>query len=310
MLDRINALITSDVTDIYIGGAGIWVQRDGGATRADIHLTESQVRELAIKLVNLGGRHIDDASPCVDVRLAEGVRVHAVLSPVSIGGTEISIRVPRPDFQRLHDWVSAGDISPAMAERLRDVVKQRQTVLVSGATGAGKTALLASLMSEVESHQRIITIEDVAELKIQHPRCVGLEVRQPNTDGRGEISIADLVRHSLRMRPERLIVGECRGAEVVDMLRAFTTGHSGGGTTLHANTLSEVAVRIDSLGALAGMSSPAIARLASSAIDVIIHIQNDAGRRRMSLGRFVVENGILCVVRDSEPALRDATHVA
>jgi pilus assembly protein CpaF len=298
VLEQINALIDADVTDVFIGSAtGVWLQRPKGVSRAPLNFTEEQVREFAVSLIDLGGRHIDDAMPCVDVRLGGGVRVHAVLSPVSVHGTEISIRFPSGAIRSLEDWVCGGGLSSEAASRLKFAVEARHTILVSGATGAGKTSLLSCLMSAVDHGERIITIEDVAELQISHPRCVGLEVRQANTDGRGEISVADLVRQSLRMRPERLVVGECRGAEVVDMLRAFTTGHAGGGSTIHANSMSDVAVRLDSLAALAGMDSEALARLATAAIDLVIHISCDAGIRHVTVGKLVVVDGILRAVQ-------------
>lgn len=297
MLDHINALLDDDVTDVFISASsGVWVQRGAVASRSTLELTEAQTRELAVRLVDWGGRHIDDASPCVDVRLDGGVRVHAALAPVSVRGTEISIRLPTRSVSTLSDWLSSGGMSRDVSERLHRAVAMSETLLISGATGAGKTALLACLMSEVPSEQRIITIEDVAELQIEHPRVVGLEARQPNTDGRGEITIAELVRQSLRMRPERLVVGECRGPEVVDMLRAFTTGHSGGGSTIHANSLGDVAVRLDSLAALAGMSSSALARLAHAAIDLVVHIDVVEGIRQVSLATLVVRDGVLVAV--------------
>lgn len=297
MLDHINALLDDDVTDVFISASsGVWVQRGAVGSRSTLELTEAQTRELAVRLVDWGGRHIDDASPCVDVRLDGGVRVHAALAPVSVRGTEISIRLPTRSVSTLRDWVSSGAMSRDVCERLQRSVAVRETLLISGATGAGKTALLACLMSEAPGEQRIITIEDVAELQIEHPRVVGLEARQPNTDGRGEISIAELVRQSLRMRPERLVVGECRGPEVVDMLRAFTTGHSGGGSTIHANSLGDVAVRLDSLAALAGMSSSALARLAHAAIDLIVHIDVVEGIRQVSLATLVVRDDVLVAV--------------
>lgn len=297
MLDHINALLDDDVTDVFISASsGVWVQRGAVASRSTLELTEAQTRELAVRLVDWGGRHIDDASPCVDVRLDAGVRVHAALAPVSVRGTEISIRLPTRSVSTLSDWLSSGGMSRDVCERLQRAVARSETLLISGATGAGKTALLACLMSAVPGEQRIITIEDVAELQIEHPRVVGLEARQPNTDGRGEISIAELVRQSLRMRPERLVVGECRGPEVVDMLRAFTTGHSGGGSTIHANSLGDVAVRLDSLAALAGMSSSALARLAHAAIDLIVHIDVVEGIRQVSLATLVVRDDVLVAV--------------
>lgn len=297
MLKEINALIDDSVTDVFVNAStGVWLQRDHDRERATVTLSESSVRDLAVGLIELGGRHIDDATPCVDVRLGGGVRVHAVLAPISVGGTEVSIRLPRASTLTLDAWTADGTITMVQLAKLKQWIDQRSTFLICGATGAGKTALLAALMSEVVTNQRIVTIEDVAELHIRHPRCVRLETRQHNADGRGEISIAELVRQALRMRPDRLVVGECRGAEVVDMLRAFTTGHSGGGSTIHASSLTDVAVRLDSLAALAGMKPASMARLAPSAIDVVVHLSYDAGVRSVTFARLINDHGVLRAV--------------
>jgi pilus assembly protein CpaF len=296
MLERINALIDVDVTDVLISASnGVWVQRDGSAERAALTLTEQQARRLAIELIDLGDRHIDDATPCVDVRLDGGVRVHAVLAPVSVGGTEISIRIPNARALALSEMVTRGEMSRALEVFLGEAISAKLTFLISGSAGAGKTTLLGALMSAVPDGERLISIEDVAELRIEHPRRVSLEARQANTEGRGAISIADLIATALRMRPDRLIVGECRGAETIDMLRAFTTGHAGGGSTIHANSLEDTATRLDSLGALAGMPSTALARLACAAIDLVVHIDRTEAGRRVSVGRLRVDGGVLAV---------------
>ena len=296
MLDKINALIDDDVTDVSVSAAnGVWVQRDAGASRSELELSEHEVRQLAINLIDMGGRHIDEANPCVDVRLQDGVRVHAVLAPLSVGGTEISIRVPSLQILNLDDLLRAGVLTATQHSFLAQSVHDRQTIMVTGSAGAGKTTLLAALMSLVRPSERIISIEDVAELRISHPRHVSLETRQANSEGRGEISAAELIRQSLRMRPDRLIIGESRGREVLDMLRAFTTGHSGGGTTLHANSLEDVPVRLDSLGALAGMEPSALARLAHSAIDLIVHIDRLGSDRKLTIGRFELDGEWLAI---------------
>jgi pilus assembly protein CpaF len=297
MLEAINALIDDDVTDVLIGSlSGVWLHRPSGVTRAPLTLTEIQARSLAVQLIDMGGRHLDDASPCVDVRLGDGVRVHAALAPVSVGGTEISIRLPARAPLTLNNFAGNGTLTVAQLALLNAAVDSRLTFLVSGSAGAGKTTLLGALMSSVPMSQRIITIEDVAELRVEHARRVALETRQANSEGRGALDIAELIRQSLRMRPDRLVVGECRGAEVVDMLRAFTTGHSGGGSTIHANSLEEVAVRLDSLGALAGMAPEALARLAAAAVDLVVHIEQDAASRRIRIGRLTVTGGVLEVL--------------
>lgn len=296
MLEHINALIDADVTDVLISAPnGVWVQRDGSVERTGLNLTEEQVRRLAIELIDLGDRHIDDATPCVDVRLDGGVRVHAVLAPVSVGGTEISIRIPNARALTLSELVASGVVSRAVEAFLGEAISAKLTFLISGSAGAGKTTFLGVLMSTVPEGERLISIEDVAELRIKHPRRVSLETRQANTEGRGAISIANLIETALRMRPDRLIVGECRGAETIDMLRAFTTGHAGGGSTIHANSLDDTATRLDSLGALAGMPSTALARLACAAIDLVVHIDRSDVSRRVTVGRLHVEGGVLVV---------------
>lgn len=296
MLERLNSLIDDDVTDVLIGSAsGVWVQRGVRLARDDWVLTEAETRSLAVTLVDAGGRHIDDATPCVDVRLPGGVRVHAVLAPVSVGGTEISIRVPTRTPIRLESLLAGGVLTQGQATFLETAVKSKLTFLITGSAAAGKTTLLGALMSRVDEQERIVTIEDVAELRLEHPRVVTLETRQANVEGRGGIDIAELIRQSLRMRPDRLVVGECRGTEVIDMLRAFTTGHGGGGSTLHANSLEDVSVRLDSLGALAGLQSDFLSRLARTAIDVVIHVEADASGRRMKFGRLISEEGSLRV---------------
>jgi pilus assembly protein CpaF len=297
MLAAINALIDDDVTDVLIGSAsGVWLQRATGATRAQLELSEEQARALAVQLIDMGGRHLDDASPCVDVRLGDGVRVHAALTPVSVSGTEISIRLPHRRRLSLDDFVIHGVLTQPQLALLRSAVDSRLTVLISGSAGAGKTTFLGAMMSCIPSTERIITIEDVAELRINHDRRVALETRQANSEGRGAIDIAELIRQSLRMRPDRLVVGECRGAEVVDMLRAFTTGHSGGGSTIHANSLEDVAVRLDSLGALAGITSEAMARLAAAAIDLVVHISQTGSQRQVEIGRVKARGGVLEII--------------
>ena len=297
MLAAINALIDDDVTDVLIGSAsGVWVQRASGVSRASLELSEQQARSLAVQLIDMGGRHLDDASPCVDVRLGDGVRVHAALAPVSVSGTEISIRLPTRKRLALADFVTDGLLTPAHLALFQSAIESRLPILVSGSAGAGKTTFLGALMSSVPTAERIITIEDVAELRIDHDRRVALETRQANSEGRGALDIAELIRQSLRMRPDRLVVGECRGAEVVDMLRAFTTGHSGGGSTIHANSLEDVAVRLDSLGALAGIGSDAMARLATAAIDLVVHIGQADSRRHVEIGRVKVVGGVLEVI--------------
>jgi len=288
-----------DVTDVFLNGAsGLFVDRGDGARpvtgwRAD----EEEVRDLAVTLIALGGRHIDDATPCVDVRLAGGIRVHAVLPPVCADGTTISLRVPRRTLAGLTDLERAGMFDHRGGERLAGLVADRANLLVTGAAGTGKTTLLAALLGAARPEERIVTIEDVAELRIDHPHHVRLEARQPNLEGAGGIDLARLVREALRMRPDRLVVGECRGAEVRELLSALNTGHDGGAGTLHANGLADVPARLEALGALAGLGDGALARQVVSAIGWIVHLSRgaDGGRHVAGLGRPRLEDGRLGV---------------
>lgn len=280
------------VTDLFVNGAaGLFVDRGAGIVPArEWRATEEEVRELAVALIGAGGRHIDDAAPCVDVRLDGGIRVHAVLPPIAPEGSVISIRVPRLEIATLDDLRRTGMFGDGTRRRLGEAISARVNLLVSGAAGAGKTTLLAALLAEAPDEERIVTIEDVAELRIAHPHHVRLEARQPNIEGTGGIGLARLVREALRMRPDRLVVGECRGDEVRELLSALNTGHDGGAGTVHANGLHDVPARLEALGALAGLDDRALARQAASAIGLVLHVERDAGgaRRIAAAGRPVV----------------------
>lgn len=280
------------VTDLFVNGAaGLFVDRGAGAVAArEWRATEEEVRDLAVSLIGHGGRHIDDAAPCVDVRLDGGIRVHAVLPPVAPEGTAISIRVPRLTEPSLDDLRRAGMFDDTVQRTLADAIARRANLLVTGAAGAGKTTLLAALLGQAPDHERIVTIEDVAELRIAHPHHVRLEARQPNLEGAGAIGLARLVREALRMRPDRLVVGECRGDEVRELLSALNTGHDGGAGTVHANGLHDVPARLEALGALAGLDDRALARQVTSAIDLVLHVERgrDGIRRVAAIGRPAV----------------------
>ncbi|PPG20963.1 TadA family conjugal transfer-associated ATPase [Rathayibacter toxicus] len=282
-----------DVTDLFVnGGCGLWVDRGGGAVREKSWtLDATGVRRLAIALVAAGGRHVDEASPCVDVRLRHGVRVHVVLPPVATGGTLISVRVPRSESWTLNDLHTAGMLDDDDRLLLRRAVSARWNLLVTGAGGSGKTTLLAALLGCALPQERIIVIEDVGELRPTHPHVVSLESRQPNLEGAGGIGLARLVREALRMRPDRLVLGECRGSELRELLSALNTGHDGGAGTLHANSLTDVPARLEALGALAGLGWEAIARQTVSSIDLVLHLERSGGRRHLaSFGRFSLDS--------------------
>ncbi|AZC14573.1 TadA family conjugal transfer-associated ATPase [Microbacterium sp. ABRD28] len=289
VLDAFSPFIDDpDVSDVFVNGAqGLFVDRGAGPRRADGWCAgEEEVRDLAVHLIGAGGRHIDDATPCVDVRLEGGIRVHAVLPPISPEGTLISLRIPRLGTPTLDDLAATGMFDPPAQRALERLVARRANLLVSGAAGAGKTTLLAALLSAAPAEERIVTIEDVAELRLSHPHHARLEARQANLEGAGEIALARLVREALRMRPDRLVVGECRGAEVRELLSALNTGHDGGAGTVHANGLGDVATRLEALGALAGLGDHALARQVTSAIDVVLHVERSgSGRRLAGAGR-------------------------
>lgn len=292
-------LVDPEVTDVFVNGTqGLYVDRGAGAERVPAwDLDDEAVRELAVGLIALGGRHLDDATPCADVRWEHGVRVHAVLPPIACTGATISIRLPGTDMADLDELGRRGTFDATTGSLLEQLVDTRANVLVTGATGAGKTTLLAALLGRVPVSERIVTIEDVAELRIAHPHHVRLEARQANLEGVGGIALGRLVREALRMRPDRLVVGECRGEEVRELLTALNTGHDGGAGTVHASGVADVPARLEALGALAGMDDRALARQAASAIGAIVHIERgvDGVRRVTGIARPVVHGDRLGV---------------
>ncbi|MCP2371184.1 pilus assembly protein CpaF [Agromyces terreus] len=289
---------SADVTDLFVNGAaGLWVDRGRGAEhRPEWVAEESVVRALAVRLIAKGGRHIDEATPAVDVRLGRGIRIHAVLPPLAAEGTLLSVRIPRPGGFTLDSLVRAEAIDAEGARILREAVASRKNLLVTGAGGTGKTTLLAALLAEAPPHERIVVIEDVAELQIAHPHVASLEARQANIEGTGRVGLDALLREALRMRPDRLVVGECRGAELRELLSALNTGHDGGAGTLHANSLGDVAARLEALGSVAGMPPAAVARQAASAFDLVVHLERVDGRRRVAgIGRLRLDGEALAV---------------
>jgi pilus assembly protein CpaF len=286
-------LATDSITDLFVNGAnGLWIDDGSGLVRAPHwRADERALRDLAVQLISLGGRHIDEATPCVDVRLDDGVRVHAVLPPISTSGTLLSIRVPRRERFRLADLAERGMLTPSQNELLRDAISERVNLLITGAGGSGKTTLLSAILGEAAPTERIVAIEDVAELRVEHPHFIALESRQANLEGAGELGVQRLLREALRMRPDRLVVGECRGAEIRELLGALNTGHDGGAGTLHANSLTDVPARLEAVGALAGLSASAIGRQAVSAIGLIVHLEHRRGVRRVAgMGRLGLDS--------------------
>ncbi|HZC27056.1 MAG TPA: TadA family conjugal transfer-associated ATPase [Actinopolymorphaceae bacterium] len=273
------------VSDVLVHGPRqVWVDRGGGLEPASVSFDgDAAVRRLAQRLAMSAGRRLDDATPFVDARLGDGTRFHAVLAPVSAGGTCISLRVPRRRAFAIDELVSEGSVPVAGASLLRRMVAARLAFLVSGGTGVGKTTLLAALLSLAPVDERLVLVEDANELMPDHPHVVRLEARPPNVEGAGEITLRTLVRQALRMRPDRLVVGEVRGPEVVDLLAALNTGHEGGCGTLHANSASEVPARVEALGVAAGLDRAAVHSQLAAAVDAVLHlVRGRDGRRRVA----------------------------
>jgi pilus assembly protein CpaF len=239
------------------------------------------------KIVSAVGRRIDETSPMVDARLADGSRVNAIIPPIAVDGPSLSIRRFSVEKLELEDLINLKTLTPELGELLRGIIKVALNVLISGGTGSGKTTLLNVISRFVPENERIVTIEDSAELQLRQDHVVRLETRPPNIEGRGDITARDLVRNSLRMRPDRIIVGEVRGSEVIDMLQAMNTGHDGSLTTIHANSPRDALIRVETLMSMSGVNIPheAARRYISSALDVIIHCDRlfDGSRKIVSL---------------------------
>ncbi|MDY5584414.1 MAG: TadA family conjugal transfer-associated ATPase [Arcanobacterium sp.] len=280
------------VTDVLVNGGGeVWYDRGGSGlqklTEVDDQLkTEQGVRALAVRLAASCGQRLDDAAPIVDGTFPSGTRFHAVIPPLSAEGTLISFRTHRQRKLSLRDLIQAKSVHPSLAVIFHKLVEHEANVMISGATGAGKTTFLNAMLQLVPHTQRILVIEESAELKPEHPHLLHLQVRRPNVQGAGEISMSELLRAAMRMRPDRVVLGECRGAEVRDVLSALNTGHQGGWATIHANSAKDVPARLTALGALAGMSEQTVAAQAVSALDAVVHVQRGVS------GRYVSEIGV------------------
>lgn len=225
--------------------------------------------------------------PCVDARLEDGIRVHAVLAPISPTGTLLSIRLPRLEYATLDSLEAVGFFERIPRSAIQALVVARENLLITGAGGAGKTTFLSAVLAGAAENERIVAIEETYELRVKHPHYLSLEARQSNLEGAGALGLERLLREALRMRPDRLVLGECRGAELRELLAALNTGHHGGGGTLHANSLEDVPARMEALGALGGMSAVAVARQTVSAIGVVLHVvRAPEGRRLAQMGRF------------------------
>jgi pilus assembly protein CpaF len=272
------------VTDVLVNAPDeVWVDRGGGLEPADVRFgDERDVRRLAVRLAAAAGRRLDDAVPCADIRLADGVRLHAVLPPVSPAGVCLSFRVPRRRAFTLDEFVDLGAMTRAAADLLARIVAARVSFVVTGGTGTGKTTLLSTLLGRVDAHERIVLVEDSGELRPDHPHLVRLEARSANIEGAGSIDLRSLVREALRMRPDRLVVGEVRGAECVDLLAALNVGQDGGAGTLHANSVTDVPARVEALCTAAGLSRDAAHSQLGAGLRVVVHLSRRAdGLRRL-----------------------------
>ncbi|WP_344523776.1 TadA family conjugal transfer-associated ATPase [Streptomyces albiaxialis] len=278
-------LADPEVTDVLVTRPDeVWVDRGRGLERTSVRFPDAgAVRRLAQRLATSAGRRLDDARPWVDARLPDGTRLHAVLPPVAVGSTCLSLRAVRPRAFSLDELVAAGTVPPGGERLLRAVLDARLSYVISGGTGSGKTTLLSTLLGLVGPEERIVLAEDSAELRPDHPHVVRLESRPANQEGVGRVELRDLVRQALRMRPDRLVVGEVRGAEVTDLLAALNTGHEGGSGTVHANAAADVPARLEALGTTAGLDRAALHSQLAAALDVVVHLVRDRrGRRRIA----------------------------
>lgn len=279
-------LADHSVSDILINGhASVYVERHGKLQRTDVRFRDDQhLLNIIDRIVSNLGRRIDESSPLVDARLKDGSRVNAIIPPLAIDGPSMSIRRFAVDLLSSESLVQMGTLTPAIALVLKAIVRGRLNVLVSGGTGTGKTTMLNVLSSFIPDNERIVTIEDSAELQLQQPHVVRLETRPPNIEGRGEVNQRELVRNSLRMRPDRIVIGEVRGTEALDMLTAMNTGHDGSLTTIHANTPRDALGRVENMVSMTGATFPikALRQQIASAIDVVIQLERqEDGKRRL-----------------------------
>lgn len=276
-------------TDVLVTAPdAVWVDDGNGLRRSEIGFPdEGAVRRLAQRLALAAGRRLDDSQPWVDGQLSclgeDLVRLHAVLPPVAAAGTCISLRVLRPARQDLGALAASGAIPGPAAELLRRIIAARLAFLICGGTGSGKTTLLSAALGAVGAAERIVCVEDAPELAPRHPHVVNLVARDANIEGVGQVTVRDLVRQALRMRPDRIVVGEVRGAEVVDLLTALNTGHDGGAGTVHANSPAEVPARLEALAGLGGLDRAALHSQLAAAVQIVLHVGRDsAGRRRLT----------------------------
>lgn len=305
------------VTDVLVNAHdSVWIDRGQGVEKVDMDLgSEEAVRRLATRLALTCGRRLDDAQPFADGRITRDdgsvLRIHAVLAPLAESGTCISVRVLRQARLSLDDLINSGTVPEDIAPALRNIINQRRSFLVVGGTGTGKTTLLSAMLTEVPADQRIICIEDTAELHPGHPSTINLVSRQANVEGAGAVSMADLLKQSLRMRPDRIVVGEIRGAEVVDLLAAMNTGHDGGAGTIHANSISEVPARMEALAATGGLDRMALHSQLAAAVDIVLVMKHTPFGRRLAQLGVLRENPVTTqVVWDLDHGMHEGSEEA
>ena len=280
------------ISDILINGPhSVFVERHGKLEHAPIRFhDEEHLLQTVQKIVSRVGRRVDESSPMVDARLPDGSRVNAIIRPLALDGTLVSIRRRRAEVMQIDDLVESGSLSPTMVEFLIACIAAKANLLIAGGTGSGKTTLLNALSSHIPPGERVVTIEDAAELCLQQPHVARLETRPPNLEGTGQVTTRDLLRNALRMRPDRIIIGECRGGEAFDMLQAMNTGHSGSMTTLHANSASDAINRLEMLAGMSGIdiTPHQICRQICSAINVVVHLSRltDGSRKVMQISEL------------------------
>jgi pilus assembly protein CpaF len=293
-----------EITDILVNGPSqVYVERGGKLYLTDVSFQDDQHLMLIIdRIVSQVGRRVDEASPMVDARLPDGSRINAIIPPLALDGPALSIRRFGKRRYAVDDLVAKDSITPDMVEFLRAIIRARLNVLVCGGTGSGKTTMLNCISAFIPVDERVVTIEDSAELVLQQPHVVRLETRPPNVEGKGEVTARELVRNTLRMRPDRIIVGEVRGSEVFDMLQAMSTGHDGSLCTIHANTPRDSMGRLEMMMLLGGWSIPqrAMRQQISSALNVIVHVSrmSDGTRKVMKISELVGMEGEMIMMQD------------
>lgn len=300
-----DVLMDPAVTDVLVNPDGtVWVDRGRGVERSGLRLAVAEVSALAVRLASACGARLDDAKPYTDGVIDElppgiaaaALRMHAVLSPPARGGASISLRALRADGMGLVALARGGMMNSQVEELLRRLVHERKNLLITGGTGTGKTTLLAALLGEVPECERTLLVEDTPELLPNHPNVVALTTKAGNADGAGAIGMQVLLRQALRMRPDRIVVGEIRGAEIADLLVALNTGHAGSAGTMHANSVAAVPGRLTALGAMAGMPADAVHQQAADGVDYVVHLARVGGQRRVAaIARLHADGSALVV---------------